>query len=227
MVRPVIKKMVEEMLDDAAGRPTAVQLGYKAKKIIQQADKDLRDQEPHRNISRSSTTQSWELNLERGIPPRSNQARPPKALSSLVADSYLDKTEPLSTVTTIEESPTTSKKGTASTQPQRDSFHNRVTSTSARGDPSSSESAQHTQLIGSDHHENSFSSTRSQPPFSSSSSSNIKETIPHMTISQALFWIICQKDDRGDMVPREHRRYLNDLADRDHVSFKSPCLGAN
>ncbi|KAK6365008.1 uncharacterized protein PV06_04457 [Exophiala oligosperma] len=217
MVRPVIKKMVEEMLDDADGRPTAVQLGYKAKKIIQQAEKDLHDHEPHRIISRSSTTQSWELNQERGIPQRSSQARPPKAHSSHIADSYLDKADPLSTVTTIEESPPISKEGSAATQPHRVSVHSKVTSTSTRDNPSSSEGDQHPPVMGNDHHENSFSSNVSPPPLSSPGRSNSKDVIPHMTISQALFWISCQKYDMGDMVPREHRKYMNELADRDHV----------
>ncbi|KIW14937.1 hypothetical protein PV08_07724 [Exophiala spinifera] len=218
MVRPVIKKMVEEMLDDAAGRPTAVQLEYKAKKIIQQAEKDLRDIEPLRIISRSSTTQSSELNLERGIPLRLHQPRPPKAPSSIMPDTFFDKHELLSTVTTIEESPSaTSKKNTASVHPDRGYIHNRVTSNPTRNGPSSSEDGQRTAVPGADHHENSSSPTPPQTPFSSPGKLNNKSVIPNMSIGQALFWIYCQKDLGRDMIPREHRKYIEELADRDHI----------
>jgi hypothetical protein len=221
MMRPVIKEMVESMLYEARGRPTASQLCYKAQEIVEQAEKELLQCQPPRNLSQSFTTQSSELELDRilsripSYPKRPEVvSAPPPARSS---SSYGDRSDPPSTVNAAELGSDSSKNNIRRDESRRASLGKNTAPLDPPGETHS-----HPRRISHGRREGSITSP-SSPPASmtttSSSNSDNNSQLPYMSTTQALLYILSKNEGMGDLVPREARKYLKDaLEQRDHVS---------
>ncbi|KAK5561121.1 hypothetical protein LTR46_001431 [Exophiala xenobiotica] len=220
MMKPVIKKMVEEMLYEGRGRPTASQLCYKAQEIVEQAEKELLQCQQPRKLSRSSTTQSSELKSDRILPRRPSYPKrtevysaPAPALSG--SSSYGDRSHPMWTVDAAELRSDVSKNDIRRDESRRAALGKNTAPLDPPG-----ETLSRPRRTSHGRREGSVTGPSSPPasvPTTPSNSSDNNEQLPNMTISQALFYIICNKDGRGDLVPREARGYLNELDKRDHV----------
>jgi serine/threonine protein kinase len=215
MMRPVIKKMVEEMLYEADGRPTASQLCYKAQKIVEQAEKELQQSQAPRKLSRSSTMQSWELNHQRPSHLKRTDVVSAPALP-LSSSSYSDRSEPLSTMDAAELRSDASKNNIRPDESRRASLGKKTGRLNPPGETHSQP-----RRISHGHREGSITGPSSPPASMTTTTSNNSDDngqLPYMSTSQALFYILSEKDGMGDLVPREARRYLNELDKRDHVS---------
>jgi hypothetical protein len=220
MMKPVIKKMVEEMLYEGRGRPTASQLCYKAQKIIEQAEKELLQCQPPRKLSRSSTTQSSELKSDRILPRRPSYPKRTEAFSApalgLSSSSYSDRSDLLPTMDAAELRSDASKNNIRRDESRR-AFPGKNT---APLDPPG-ETHSHPRRISHGRREGSVTGPSSPPASMTTTPSNNSDNngqLPYISTSQALFYILSEKDGMGDLVPREARRYLNELDKRDHVS---------
>ncbi len=232
MMRPVIKKMVEEMLYEADGRPTASQLCYKAHKIVEQADKELQQPQQSLKLSRSSTTQSWDLKSDRALRRRPSQPNRTEVVSApaLSLSSYVDKSDPLSTLDAAKVRSDASKDDIRLNESRRALLGKNTASLRTLCDDPPDENHSHSRQASHGRREGSIAGP-SSPPASMTTkpsyNSDNNEQIPTMTTSQALFYILSKKDGRGDLVPREAKRCLHALAKRDHVSRLDDPLYCN
>nr|KAK5446067.1 hypothetical protein LTR18_003986 [Exophiala xenobiotica] len=219
MMKPVIKKMVEEMLYEADGRPTASQLCYKAQKIVEQAEKELQHFQPPRKSSRSSTLQSWELNHQRPSHPKRTDVMSAPALA-LSSSSYGDRPDPLSTLDAAELRSDASKDDIRLNESRRAPLGKSTAPYRWLRDDPPDATHLHSRKASHGRREGSIAGPSSPPaPMTTkpSNDSHNNDQLPNMTISEALFYIICNKDGRGDLVPGEIRKCLDKLGKRDHV----------
>lgn len=225
MMRPVLKKMVEEMLYENVGRPTATLLLYKVGGIVDAAKIEL---EKHRKepLSRSPTIRSLELGTGTAMVRRFSK----DSRSSTMPPSTGD-VPPLEKFDTVVE---------ATSVPSTQEFAktSRINSTI-----SSQNNGKHTEASAGDHEnpepglESSIeegtdqttgeecrrlsSHSKALSPFVSpaSTNSNGKKRLPDLSIREALFYTIWHKTRPG-LISMECMRYLDDLGKRDHVSWR-------